>query len=325
MMAAADRAEAQSVPVTLDNFTRAETDSYFSKHTADGGFGQFFHNRAPTRVEYQPVIRMNRDTLYSVVVLDLTEPATVVLPDAGGRFLSMMVVNQDHFVKYVSYAPGEHTLTQALMGTRYVEVIVRVFVDADDAADIAAANAIQEGLAVRQKAQGGLALPAWDAAALGACRQALLALGPFIPDGDRTFGDEGEVDPVRHLVGTAWGWGANPKRDAMYTMITPARNDGQTPYVLRVRDVPVDGFWSITVYNAKGYLEENEWGAYALNNVTATPDADGGYTVHFGGDPSAPNFLAIMPGWNYTVRLYRPRAEIVEGAWVFPEAVVRER
>jgi hypothetical protein len=27
-----------------------------------------------------------------------------------------------------------------------------------------------------------------------------------------------------------------------------------------------------------------------------------------------------MKGWNYTVRLYRPRREILEGTWKFPEA-----
>jgi len=26
-----------------------------------------------------------------------------------------------------------------------------------------------------------------------------------------------------------------------------------------------------------------------------------------------------MNGWNYTVRLYRPRAEILNGTWKFPE------
>ena len=46
---------------------------------------------------------------------------------------------------------------------------------------------------------------------------------------------------------------------------------------------------------------------------------DGTTTVHFGGDPKAANSLRIMPGWNYTVRLYRPRAEILDGTWKFPE------
>jgi len=27
-----------------------------------------------------------------------------------------------------------------------------------------------------------------------------------------------------------------------------------------------------------------------------------------------------MPGWNYLVRLYRPRQEILDGTWKFPQA-----
>ena len=51
------------------------------------------------------------------------------------------------------------------------------------------------------------------------------------------------------------------------------------------------------------------------------PNADGSFTVQFGGDPkTAKNHLAITSGWNYTVRLYRPRKEILEGMWKFPEA-----
>jgi hypothetical protein len=41
----------------------------------------------------------------------------------------------------------------------------------------------------------------------------------------------------------------------------------------------------------------------------------------FGGrDGRIPNCLPTMPGWNYMVRLFRPRAEIVNGTWKFPEA-----
>jgi hypothetical protein len=29
---------------------------------------------------------------------------------------------------------------------------------------------------------------------------------------------------------------------------------------------------------------------------------------------------ADRAGWNYTVRLYRPRAEILDGTWTFPQA-----
>jgi hypothetical protein len=40
---------------------------------------------------------------------------------------------------------------------------------------------------------------------------------------------------------------------------TPARNDGKTIYRLTVpANVPVDGFWSISVYNAQGYFQKNK-------------------------------------------------------------------
>ncbi len=56
--------------------------------------------------------------------------------------------------------------------------------------------------------------------------------------------------------------------------------------------------------------------------MTAKKNADGSVTIQFGGEPgSAPNVLPITPGWNYMVRLYRPRKEILKGAWKFPDAV----
>ncbi|MGZ5986765.1 MAG: DUF1214 domain-containing protein, partial [Caulobacteraceae bacterium] len=75
-----------------------------------------------------------------------------------------------------------------------------------------------------------------------------------------------------------------------------------------------------SVYNAAGYFEKNDLGAYTLNNLTARKNPDGSVTVQFGGcDGGASNCLPITPGWNYWVRLYRPRPEILDGTWTFPE------
>ena len=117
------------------------------------------------------------------------------------------------------------------------------------------------------------------------------------------------------------GWGGNPDKDATYLAVTPAKNDGTTIYKLSVKDVPVEAFWSISVYNAEGYFVKNQYDAYSLNNITAKKSADGSIAIQFGGcDGKIPNCLPIMPGWNYTVRLYRPRAEILNGVWKFPDA-----
>ncbi len=103
-----------------------------------------------------------------------------------------------------------------------------------------------------------------------------------------------------------------------------AKADGKTVYKMKVpAHVPVDAFWSISVYNAKGFFEKNSENAYSVNNITGKKDADGGMSIQFGGcDGKVPNCLPIVEGqgWNYAVRMYRPRAEILSGKWKFPEA-----
>ena len=90
-------------PVTVDNFIRAESDLYFGGILKDSGaIGKFIHRREPAPIDNQTVIRLNRDTLYSSAVFDLDAgPVTITLPDAGKRFMSMQVINEDHYVPAV--------------------------------------------------------------------------------------------------------------------------------------------------------------------------------------------------------------------------------
>jgi hypothetical protein len=310
-----------AIPVTVDTYIRAETDVTFQHYAGLGGFGRIGHVRAPVPIDQQGVIRMNRDTLYSYGIFDLQSPVTIVKPDAGGRFQSMLVINQDHSALAVEHGPGRFTYSRESVGTRYVAFIFRTFVDAADPGDIAQANRMQDALVAEQASAGAIEFPDWDEASLVRIRQAVNVLAATRASSKGYFGDARTLDPISHLLGTAYGWGGNPESAAIYVNVVPPRNDGTVAHTLRVRDVPVDGFWSVTVYNAEGFMEKNAPGLYAYNNVTARKDPDGAVTIHFGGDPSASNYLPITPGWNYMVRLYQPRNEVIEGRYAFPEPV----
>jgi len=307
-----------AIRVDVDNFVRAETDRMFAGlQVQAGGINRFTHHRAPAPVDKQPVIRMNRDTLYSMAIVDLASGATLTVPDAGRRYLSVMVVNQDHYINRVFHGAGTYPLTQDGFDTRYVAVVARTLADPADPADVAGANAVQDGLALSAAAAEPFAMPDWDQATLMQVRNALLELGRTMTSIERAFGRKEDVDPIRHLVGTAVGWGGLPDAEAKYDNVDPGLPVGE--YRIRVADVPVDAFWSISVYNAAGYFEPNDRGLYSVNSITGVPDADGAITVHLGSG-GRPNEIPITEGWNYIVRLYRPRAEILDGSWTFPAA-----
>ncbi|MEE4382600.1 MAG: DUF1254 domain-containing protein [Pseudomonadales bacterium] len=308
--------------VTVDNFARAETDRTMTDYVALGAFGMFYHIRKPTPIDAQDVVRMNLDTLYSFGVFDLSSPVTITLPDSGERFMSALIINQDHSMLPVEYAPREFTITHEQMGTRYVIVILRTFMDSLDPDDVAAANTLQDRVKVSQAERGEFDVPAWDKASLLRIRGALAVLASTVSDTSNMFGDKNRIDRLDHLMGTAAGWGGNPKEAAMYFQLSPARNDGDTAYSVTLDDVPLkgNGFWSITVYGEDNYMKANDLGVNALNNVTAERNADGTITINAGGcDDGRINCIPITPGWNYVARTYLPGEEILSGKWVFPE------
>lgn len=314
----------ETVSVTWDKFVRAESDKMMSSYATNGGFGKFFHIRAVTPIDAQNVIRMNRDTRYSMGIFDLTNnPLTITLPDAGKRFMSMQVINQDEYTKSVEYDPGDYKFTSESVGTRYLCIIIRTLVNGDDEKDNKIVTDLQNNIKVKQTSSGKYEIPNWDKESQDKLRDAINVLASTLTDTRKCFGDVDEVDEIAHLLGAAYGWGGNPAYAAMYLNAVPEKNDGQTPYVLTVKDnVPVDGFWSISVYNEKGYFEQNKYNAYTVSNVTGKKDKDGSIIIHFGGDPGQSNFVPITKGWNYIVRLYRPHKEIINGTYKFPVPVI---
>ena len=306
--------------VTVANYVRAESDHMIRANMKAFGvkIGAMTHVRQPTTPDNQPVIRMNQDTLYSGTVLDLSRPVKLTLPEADGRYMSMHVVNQDHYM-FVESKPGTYELTEKEVGTRFALVSIRTFVDIADPDDLAKAHAAQDAIELAGGGNGPFEAPDWNTDDLAVARKALNDLATLGFDTSYAFGRRKEVRPVDYLVGAAAGWGGLPRSAATYILDSIDENDGQTPHAVTVKDVPVDAFWSITVYNADGYLEANDRGVNGYNNFSAQPNEDGSYTIHFGGcGDGRVNCIPITPGWNYAIRMYEPRAEILDGSWRFP-------
>jgi hypothetical protein len=306
------------VQVNVDNFRAAETARMVDATLPmTGGANQWFHWRAPTPTDAQPVIRMNRDTLYSANITDISAGATVTLPDAGGRYMTLMVVDAEHYINDVFSEPGSYELTVEKHGSPYVALALRTFVDPSDPEDLALVNRLQDSLVVESKSATPYTHPDYDEESLNATRDALLRLGEGLPDTDHMFGRKSDVDATRHLIGTAMGWGVLPESEAYYYLETEPQPVGT--YTFAFEDVPVDAFWSVTIYNRDGYLEANPYDSHNRNSVTSVADSDGVVTLNLSPDGEGlTNHLYTMDGWNYALRLYKPRQSVIDKTWKPP-------
>jgi len=307
-----------AIKVNVDNYAHAETDMQIDRMLKmEKGVNKWTHNRLPTPLDKQNVIRMNRDTLYSFATVDISKGATVTLPEAGKRYMSLMVVNNDGYINKVFHGGGSYELTMKEFDTPYVVLAVRTLVNSSEDADIKAANALQDKMKIEAGSAKPFVMPDYDMKSYNATYKPLLELSKGVPDTKKMFGKKSDVDPVRFILGAAFGWGGLPIEEAYYLNVNPNLPVGE--YQVTVKDVPVDAFWSISMYNKDGYFQKNALNAYSVNNLSAKPNKDGSITVNLGGcGDKRVNCLPLTQGWNYAVRMYQPRKEILDGEWTFP-------
>jgi hypothetical protein len=125
--------------------------------------------------------------------------------------------------------------------------------------------------------------------------------------------------PAWLSLGTAAGWGGLPTSEASYVGVDPALPLGE--YELTFKDVPVDAFWSVSVYNSAGFYQPNTRNLYSVNSITRVPNSDSSITVRLMadvGEDAPPNCIVTPQGWNYLIWLHRPRAEFIDEIWTAP-------
>jgi hypothetical protein len=321
--AAAPQNEAvQATVVTDENYSQAESEIIIANYikriagaTGTNGLGQWQHSREGADPKDRTVMRINFDTVYSFLILDLTEPATLTMPETDGRYQSAWVITDEHYNPMAFVEPGTYTLTQENVGRRYAVVVVRTQVNVMDPGDLEVVHALQAQLKVEQKDTGSFASSnSWDMQEVLAMRARYqqIAQDEGITS-EVMFGKKGEVALKEHNAGTAMGWGGLTPERAVYPAIFP---NSTAPQTLTLKDVPAGAFWSVTVYDAEGYPQGE---SYNINSAFAVANADGSYTIHFGGDTNAVNYMDIFEGWNIALRIYEPTEAYFSGEWEMPE------
>jgi hypothetical protein len=175
------------------------------------------------------------------------------------------------------------------------------------------------------------------AAALQAMQQAFPQLSKVVNGWQMnidTMGVYGNFYIKRAVIAMV-GLGANSAEDAVYPVLM-ADADGQplsgdNAYVLHFEQVelpPVHSFWSVTMYDAKGFQAANSLNRFAIGDRdTLRYNPDGSLDLYLQHDAPASeresNWLPAPRGpLGITMRLYSPQASVLNGTWA-PPAVRR--
>lgn len=307
--------------VTRDNFVRAETDRMFTAfQQLGGGVNTFHHIRQPTPLDQQAVVRMNRDTIYSGVLIDTAEGGTITLPESpDGRYMSIALIDNDHYDLGVIYTPGTHELPE---GAGHVAALVRIqVINPNDPAEIAQLNAWQDQLAVDVTSDEPFVPASWDTESLDSTRAELEAETAQFDNFEQAMAPRGEADETQRKVGAACCWGLLPGAEATY--IVDSAGFPLTECRTATYEVPKnDAFWSLQVYGGTGFIEsENS----TLNSSNVVLNPDGTFTAYFGTEElcgDVPNRLDTSEGWNLMMRVYRPDPSVLGGGFVLPQTTV---
>jgi hypothetical protein len=312
------------VQVSPTTYIRAETDRSFQNiQSLAGGINRFYHFREPTPLDKQTVVRMNRDTLYSSAVIDTSKGATITLPQADkDRYMSVLVIDNDHYAPTVIYDPGTHNLPTE---TRYIMTIVRTqLLRPLDPADVAAANRLQDEVKIVAGSAEPMPEMQWDKDSLTALTKEYEAGSKQFSSWKGMMGPRGTVDEkIRHYAAAA-AWGLFPEQHATYLNYNGGESADRC-YTATYKVPENKAFWSITLYGGDGYMKSDN---AILNKTNAKLNADGTFTGYFGSKAQCgdvPNRLDTVEGWNFLMRIYRPGPTVLDGSYTLPktEAVAR--
>ena len=313
-----------TIPVTADNFHKAESAWNFTNWAKLGSDKALFHYREVSPTGHgAPTVRMNWDTLYSNRIVKVADDNTfsISLPDTD-LYVSAHVIDENGFAPYYLIEKGvEHVVS---VDTDYAWVLFRTEItDRHSDEALEAVHAVQDRIQVSGIMEDGEYIPPnYDQEQLLELRNKYKQ--EFLDSGITLVyaSGPGQVDQHQLDLSHAAGWGGMAKELG----VTNAYQSSPTMSGDVCRAITFDEpgnkfFTSFTLYDADGYLMDgntfirsNEW----------VKNEDGTITLHFncGDDVVNPLSSGGQP-FNYIVRSYGVSQQVMDDTWkpVHPQVV----
>lgn len=305
------------VIATVDSYPTLESSIQFLKNQEKVGVNKFVHRRQLTPTDQQPVVRMNRDTYYSMATVDVSKGATITLPQIeAGKYMSLQVVTEDHRTPPMQYGSGTFNLSTHI--GKHVYALVRL----DGTYSEPEARKLQDAMVISAISNNEFVTEQINKESFKKIEKELKAQMPkiFERDGDRAMegmftspNDESKelFTKEKYTVGAAIGWAGPQMVDNIYE-VSGNYQLGKC-YQATFEDPENKAFWSVTVYNKQGFMFSD----FAhVNSSTAKKNSDGTYTVSFGCGVEAPNNIETNNEsgvFNLGIRHYIPSQRVLNG------------
>jgi hypothetical protein len=251
-------------------------------------------------------------------IVDTSQGSTITVPELPrDRYVSVYLVDNDHYCPLVIYTSGTHELPG---DTPYLGVGVRIQVfDPNDEDEIALINGLQDRFIINANSAEPLPEFKWDLQTLKALTDQYERDSIQYSSWKGMMGPRGQVDEKTRHVAAAAAWGLFPEWDATYLNYSGG-HDHRVCHRATYQVPENEAFWSITVYGNDGFMKGDN---NIVNSSNVKLNADGTFTVYFGSAEACgevPNRLDVTEGWNFLMRIYRPGKSVLEGAYKLPVA-----
>lgn len=301
-----DKVKAENI-ITKENYVVAETDWNFTKQQKQQTVNTFTHN-PPVSIENQDIIRSNRDVMYSLAVVDVSEGATLSVPERDA-FQIIHVMDENHLSHFVIRAGESRTITtDDISGGNHVYLLARTKITEDMQESLSA----QRAMIIEANSSKPYSSKGFNEEELIKFRNSLTA--EFIAGNVNIIEHKSfcetmdDVDPTSYLYAAAVGWGGLPSHTAQY--LPTVNGQGETmpqKYVIPKPDLDWGngGFFSLTTYDSDGWIVEDNF--YIDHNQM---EDNGENFIIYLNDPQKENSITVQEGWTGVFRFYLPKNEL---------------